>query len=113
NAALPIRPAVVPAQAGTHNHGLWNMGPRRMSAIADMRTQRADLGYTPRSDARGRHLGEMPPWAHGRPLLVVAHAKSLLRLLVGIDHLARSIFGRCQHDLGRYVLELSDIVTLD
>jgi hypothetical protein len=43
---LPVR-AVVPAQAGTHIPEATvrgTMGPHRMSAIADMRTQSADLG---------------------------------------------------------------------
>jgi 23S rRNA pseudouridine2605 synthase len=47
---------VVPAKAGTHgapHRGLWNMGPQRMSAIADMRTKRADLGQ-----ARDRMRGD-------------------------------------------------------
>jgi hypothetical protein len=28
SAASAPNPDVVPAKAGTHNHGLWNMGPR-------------------------------------------------------------------------------------
>jgi hypothetical protein len=47
-------PAVVPAKAGTHNHGLWNMGPRlrgddrscssRLTpAAADLKNERKKL----------------------------------------------------------------------
>jgi 23S rRNA pseudouridine2605 synthase len=52
----PIPKPVVPAKAGTHRapyDGRWNMGPQRMSAIADMRAKRADLGQ-----ARDRMRGD-------------------------------------------------------
>src|SRR6476646_7520048 len=37
----------------------------------------------------------------------------LLRLLVGIDHLAGLVFGRRHHDLRGHILELGDVVALD
>jgi pseudouridine synthase len=61
-----IAKSVVPAKAGTHrapHRGLWNMGPQRMSAIADMRTKRADLGQ-----ARDRVRGDDKPQHTNRTL---------------------------------------------
>jgi hypothetical protein len=39
--------------------------------------------------------------------------RGLFRSLVRIDHIARLVLGRHKHDLGRDVLELAEIVTLD
>src|SRR5437660_12309950 len=39
--------------------------------------------------------------------------RGLFRSLVRIDHIARLVLGRHKHDLGRDVLDLAEIVTLD
>src|SRR5262249_55640940 len=49
---------------------------------------------------------------HSAPHLI-SGTGSLLRLLVWIDQLARLVFGGRHHHLGRHVLELREIVTLD
>src|SRR5215470_9844006 len=72
-------------------------------------TQEESTHYEPL--AINFHLGKTSP---REPLIRGERdAPRLLRLLVGIDHLARGIFGRRQHNLGRDVPELSNVVAFD